>query len=504
MATVPLSYSGREDNFDANFIRSLLTDLCCQSTDSLESDTLEIKGWCHDEKELAEKVSDVAACLANATGGLLLVGVSDEHAERQKFSPCPYPSVTRQWLTARIHDLTYPPVDCVVHDVSDIVSQVISAAGRRAFAIQIPKKKCFGAHLTSKGISRIRVGKECRPHFSAEDDFSKVPVVDLTEHDLSLGSIEWGIAQHQKHFAPPKQWSDPWEFLAQARLVEPYLQDEEVLPRFRISLAALLLFGKQTALAKHAAYFETVVTAGNSIVTLRKNIVESVREICSPDGPVTAHLAPFLDGNVLKELLVNAYIHRCYRIPGPVLVHASQSGLDIQSPGELAGGLQADDLINCIPVYRNLLLSEGARFIGLCDKIGQGIDLVYRGVLAGGLPFPEFESENAEFAARIPLEGSAEFREFLRKRSQALTQLEEIIVLRVLWNKDTAGLPELSDRMQRKRDVAGRVLEGMERKSMVERAGASDVFRLPSIIRHDIETIFQSDQLSLDRSLWGS
>src|ERR1700732_3507890 len=180
MATVPLSYPEREGNFDANIIRSLLTNLCCQSTESLESDNLEIKSWCRDEKELAEKVSDVAACLANATGSLLLVGVSDEHGGRQKFSPCPYPSVTRQWLTARIPDLTYPPVECAVHDVSDILSQVISVAGRNAFAIQVPKKKCFGAHLTAKGISRIRVGKECRPHFSAEDDFSRIPVVDLT------------------------------------------------------------------------------------------------------------------------------------------------------------------------------------------------------------------------------------------------------------------------------------------------------------------------------------
>lgn len=196
MATVPLSYPEREGNFDANIIRSLLTNLCFQSTESLESDNLEIKSWCRDEKELAEKVSDVAACLANATGGLLLVGVSDESGGGQKFSPCPYPNVTRQWLTARIQDLTYPPVECAVHDVSDILSQVISAAGRSAFAVQVPKKKCFGSHLTAKGISRIRVGKECRPHFSAEDDFSRIPVVDLTEHELSLGSIEWGIAQH--------------------------------------------------------------------------------------------------------------------------------------------------------------------------------------------------------------------------------------------------------------------------------------------------------------------
>jgi predicted HTH transcriptional regulator len=144
-----------------------------------------------------------------------------------------------------------------------------------------------------------------------------------------------------------------------------------------------------------------------------------------------------------------------------------------------------------VPVYRNLLLSDGARFIGLCDKIGQGIDLVYRRVLLGGLPFPEFESEHGHFIARLRLEGSAEFREFLKKRSQALTQLEEIIVLRMLWAKESATTLELSTAMQRSRKVTLRVLEGMLTKLMVERVDQrADLFRLADTVRRDIETIF--------------
>jgi ATP-dependent DNA helicase RecG len=504
MAIAPFSYPEGEDNFDANFIRSLLTDLCSQPTESLESDTVEIKGWCRDEKELAEKLGDVTACLANAEGGLLLIGISDERG-RQKFSPCPYPNITRQWLTARIHELTYPPVECHVQDVSDVLSQVLSTAGRAAFAISIPKKKCFGSHLTAKGVSRIRVGRDCRPHFTAEEDYSKILVVDLSEQELSLGAIEFGMSQHARHFGNPRQWAEPWEFLAQARLIERYLPDEERLPRFRIPLATLLLFGKQSAIHRYAPQFETIVTVGNSTTRLKKNIVESVREICAPDGPVMSALSPFAESNVLKELLVNAYIHRCYRIPGPVVVHASQAGLEIQSPGELVGGLQVNDLINCIPVYRNLLLSEGARFVGLCDKIGHGIDFVYKSVLSGGLPFPEFESEHGQFVARVPLDGSAEFGEFLRKRSQALTQLEEIIALRMLWTRETANLSEIAGGMQRGKDVAGRVLRDMQRKLMVEEVGhGSDLFKLQDHVRHDIKTIFHSDQLSFDRTLWGN
>jgi ATP-dependent DNA helicase RecG len=507
MATAPLPPRDKEGTFDANSIRAILSELCVQTADSLESDKIEIKGWCHSEKELAEKVSDASACLANASGGLVLVGISDEHGECQKFSPCPHPSLTPRWLVGRVQDLTSPPVECSADDVSDVLSQVLGVAGRNAFVIWVPKKKYFGEHLTMKGVSRIRVGKECRPHFTAEDDRSKAHVPDLTEEDLSLGSIDWGMAQHERHFKTPKQqWPEARDFLAQARLVERFLLDEERIPQLRVPLASLLLFGKQSALARHVPYFETVIVTDNISHRIRKNIVESVREICSPDGIVLPYLSPFVNAEVLKELVVNAYIHRCYRTGGPIMIRISRSGLEIESPGELCGGLQADDLIHCTPVYRNLLLSEGARFIGLCDKIGHGIDVVYRDVLAGGLPFPEFESEHGSFVARIPLEGSAEFREFLVKRSQALGQLDEVILLRFLWTREAATLLELSAAMQRSREMATRTAEGMIRKLMIENVvGDTNRFKLTPTVRHDIQTVFQSDQMSfLHSSLWGN
>src|SRR5579872_267510 len=280
MAVFPVPLPEQEGTFDVELIRSILSRLLTESTESLESDTLEIKGWCHDERELAEKIGDVSACLANANGGMLIVGASNERAGRQKFTPCPHASVTPRWMTGRIHDLTFPPVVCSAHDVSDLLSQVLGSAGRNAFAVCIPKKKIFGDHLTAKGISRIRVGKECRPHFTAEDDRSKVVVPDLTEQALSIGSIEWGMSQHEKAFKGSRaHFSDPWDFLAQARLIEPYFNEEETIPSYRVSLAALLLFGKQSTLARYVEHFETILLVNGSNVRIRKNIVESFREI---------------------------------------------------------------------------------------------------------------------------------------------------------------------------------------------------------------------------------
>jgi hypothetical protein len=304
VATVPNASPEREGSLGVALVRTILDRLQTESTESLESDNLEIKGWCHDEKDLAEKVSEAVACLANASGGMVLVGISDEHGGRQKFSPCPYPNVTKRWIANRIHDLTSPSVVCSVHDVSDILSQILTAAGRNVFALCIPKSKYFGSHLTAKGISRIRVGKECRPHFTAEDDRSKAIVPDLTEDDLSIGSIEWGMSQHERHFETPRQqWPRARDFLAQARLVEQYLPDDEPTMRDRLPLATLLLYGKQSALARHVPYFETILIAEDKPYRWRKNIVETVKEISSADGVVLSYLNQSVDVGVLKGVV---------------------------------------------------------------------------------------------------------------------------------------------------------------------------------------------------------
>ena len=126
---------------------------------------------------------------------------------------------------------------------------------------------------------------------------------------------------------------------------------------------------------------------------------------------------------------------------------------------------------------------------------------MFKGILSSGLSFPEFESGNNLFVARIRVDSSEHFKEFIRKRSQSLSQLDEIIILRLLWGKLVVPFDEVCARMQRKPDFAGRILNEMCKKGMAERDG--DAYRLAQAIRFDIENIFQSNQMRLDESMWG-
>jgi len=383
--------------FDQQSIKNILVQLCSQPANIVESHTLEVKSWCKDECQLAEKVSEAAACLANATGGTVIVGVEEEENKLPRFSKCRYPNVTKEWITQRIQDLTIPPVEQTTYDISTLLQDVTGVSGVNAFAVSVPRSKRLSGHLTVKGISKIRSGKECRPYYSIEDDRTKAPVPALSMSDLSLEAIQWGIDQHKGKFGiPASHWTGTADFVEHIGAVERYVPDGQTLPNYRITLAGLLFFGKQAAISKHFPSFETVVVSNQGPSHLHKNIVETFRELCASRNAVLPSLCPNLDMRTLRELLINAYIHRCYRINGPIVIRISESAVEIESPGELPAGLSVDNLIHCVPIYRNFLLAECGRYLGMCDKIGQGIDLVYSEVLSSGFGFPSFESEITE------------------------------------------------------------------------------------------------------------
>jgi ATP-dependent DNA helicase RecG len=484
---------------DEAALRGIVTQLSVQAADRVESESIEVKGWCSGAKEFFEKLGEYSACLANANGGFLILGIGEEGCKSDRFKKCPYREVNAEMLSRKLNDLTIPPVTCVVYDISDIVAEITGIPEAQAFALNIPKSEKFTSHMTVKGVSKIRVGKECRPHFSAaEDDRTRVIVPKAGLADLSEYSIQWAISSHHRQYPRGQvSWSGAQEFLLQAGLGIEHSGGSSTTPTLLIPLATILLFGTEDAIKKYAGHCETVLKTPMKTIVLRKNVVESFRDLCSSKSSLIPSACPCISLETLKELLINAYIHRCYRTSSAIMATASVDEFSIQSPGALAAGLNANNLINCIPVYRNFLLAEGARFIGLCDKMGHGIDLVFRAVLTEGFDFPIIENETASFTVVIPTKGNLNFKEFVRKRNQALVRLEDIVALRLLFAHETASLDEIASGMQRGREQARRILVEMASKMMV-RINDSGSYSLDPVVRADIDNIFVSDQMGLD------
>jgi hypothetical protein len=126
MSASPIRFPGREKEvpFDAAPIRKIINDLLTQTVEEVESEELEIKGWCRDERELADKVAEACACIANTSGGFVVVGVTDAPYSLRKFSRCPHSAVNTSWLETKVHDLTKPPVECFPFDASGILAEL--------------------------------------------------------------------------------------------------------------------------------------------------------------------------------------------------------------------------------------------------------------------------------------------------------------------------------------------------------------------------------------------
>lgn len=260
---------------DNTLLRNIFLQLCVQAASVLESEILEFKGWCNNEKHLAEKASDSAVCLANAHGGLLILGIDDKNHGSLKFSPCPHRDVTAEWIAQRIQDGTVPPVDIRVADASQLLRETTERSKAQCFAVFVTKTRRAGGHQTTSSLSRIRNGKSCRPYYFAEDDRTKAPVESAELADLSLPSINWGIQQHNRKFGLDGQIWEPSEFLTHIGLLESPAAPCSVPRSPKISLASILLFGTDEAIRRICPGLETIVISRLGEKRIRANIVES-------------------------------------------------------------------------------------------------------------------------------------------------------------------------------------------------------------------------------------
>jgi predicted HTH transcriptional regulator len=481
------------DSHTAGIFRNIFVQLLVQPVEVVEGDELEIKGWCDSEKEFAEKIVESACCIANATGGIVLGGIEGKKAT---FSSCPYPNVNVSWIETRVKNGSFPPVDCRVFDLSQVLRELTGKPDANAYGLTIPRKHCLTSHVTSRGVSKVRRGKECQPYFTtADDDRTRTIVQGASTGDLSLESLKWALARHQKKFNLAATDDDLLVFAARIHVIAPPDDSQREFAEYNLTLAALLLFGKERALEKLHTSTETIVAFGSERQRLARNIVESVRELVMAERSPVKMRCSNISQDMLLELLMNAYIHRDWRTPGPVMIRLSEI-LEIQSPGELLPGLNVMSLLRCIPCYRNFLLAESCRQIGLCDKAGRGIGLIFDSALRGGLDIPIFESANNAFTARLSLNKSENFAEFVRVRSGSLSSIDEILCLRALLDREDMTSEEIAQVLQRAVRDAQKVLAEMEKKLMVYKTNAAR-FALAHGVRTDIEKIFQGNQLDM-------
>lgn len=167
-----------------------------------------------------------------------------------------------------------------------------------------------------------------------------------------------------------------------------------------------------------------------------------------PDGLYRQNV-PAYDEIVVRELLVNALVHRPYTQRGDVFLNLHPDRLEVVNPGLLPLGVTPGNILHTT-VRRNENLARLFHDLKLMEREGSGFDKMYEVLLSQGRPVPEAREvhDRVEVTVRRRILNPRVI-DFIAKADQAfqLTQRERIS-LGLLAQHDSLTARELTTALE--------------------------------------------------------
>lgn len=134
----------------------------------------------------------------------------------------------------------------------------------------------------------------------------------------------------------------------------------------------------------------------------------------------------------LREALVNAVAHRDYRLRGrPIEVRMFSDRMEISSPGSLPGYITVDNIVE-EHFSRNPRIVSGLYQWGYIEELGLGVDLMIEDMVNAGHPPPEFRATEFSFTVifknlqdRKPIAAPIKELSMNERQAKALAYLQQ-------------------------------------------------------------------------------
>lgn len=163
---------------------------------------------------------------------------------------------------------------------------------------------------------------------------------------------------------------------------------------------------------------------------------------------------PKVDHRAFREAIANAITHRDYSLRGAVHVRLTGDVLVISNPGGFVEGVTLNNLLTTEPRPRNPVLADALKRIGLVERTGRGVDLIYRGMLRYGRHNPDFsQSDSHSVVLRLSMAEANEaflkivLEEEARRGSQL--PIDSLIILAALRERRRASSEQLAGWLQK-------------------------------------------------------
>ncbi|TVR59979.1 MAG: ATP-dependent DNA helicase [Candidatus Competibacteraceae bacterium] len=443
-----------------------------------------------------ELVKDCVA-FANATGGRIFIGIED--ADYLPPVGQRIPEALPDTLRRRVNELT----------VNVSVAPAIEQASNGAEYIVLSVQRALATASTSDGRYYLRVADSSRPLVGDEvmrlmNERSALPWETQTSLQIShqhtdqvkLQNLINALRGSDRVKASVKEKTD-LELLRHYLLVDQeWLTHLGILcigtqtDRARLGTAPVIQFIKYDDQERkiNKLVWDDYTQSPMELVDAVWREIPDFREFYEIPGGLFRQQVPMFDEIVVRELLINALVHRPYTQRGDIFINLHVDHLDIVNPGTLPLGVTPQNVLHETR-RRNENLTRLFHDLKLMEREGSGYDTMYDVLLSQGRTVPVV-TESGDSVC-VTLKRSAPERhvmDFIAKASQAypLTQRERIALgllamQEALTAREMSRQLELPDTHQLKLWLARLLNWGVVRQS--GRTQATRYFIEPDMLR---------------------
>ncbi len=430
---------------------------------------------------------DAVVCLANTDGGSLFIGVEDDGTPTG-LHPKHAPQV--QSLAALIMNRTVPPLQVQVDE--------LLVEGHAIARIDVPRQPLTASSEGTMKRRRLRFDgtPECVPFLPHEfqQRLSQLGLVDPSAQPVAGATLD--------DF-------DPAERARLRQFVERFRGDHSLLDlsdaeldgalglRTRTeagslpTLTGLLLIGREDSIRRlvptHEVAFQ--VLDGQEVrfnEFTRAPLLRTFEWLETSFAPLNAEREiqaglfrvpiPLVDRRAFREAVANALTHRDYTRLGAVHVRLERDALVVSNPGGFVEGVTLDNLLVTEPRPRNPGLADAFKRIGMVERTGRGVDLIYRGLLRFGRPRPDYSRSDARnVVLRLPTaDVDIEFLRLVLEEEEKLQgplPIDSLIALAALRDHRRLTRAELAEQIQKSDTIALSTLERLVERGLVQPHG---------------------------------
>lgn len=341
---------------------------------------------------------DVArACvgLANGAGGRVLIGFEDGEAEPPPGQAIPADLLEK--LRKRIAELTV--------NVQALPALQRTANGAEYVAVWVERSANVAS--TADGRFFVRVADSCVPvtgddvlRLASERPCRSWEAMDsgVPRETVDLGQLERFVAgiRASDRVKPSVKEKSPDELLTHYALaVGATLTRLGVLllgstaDRWALGTAPLVQALKYDALGQkiNKWVWDDAALSPVELVDALWREIPDFRESYEVAEGLYRRQVPAYDEKVVRELLVNALVHRPYTQRGDIFLNLHPDRLELVNPGRLPLGVTPRNILHASR-RRNEGLARVFHDLGLMEREGSGFDLMYDRLLSQGRPVP--------------------------------------------------------------------------------------------------------------------